>query len=456
MDCAELDQVRLAVYQLKGSAHEWWRAVRQTNFQGRRLDQITWAEFLVAFHGEFLPDYVCRERRDLFHELVQGDLTVGQYHQRFLQLLRHVPHVAASEQARTERFISGLHSDLRWAMAGHLCDTLAVAVARATSLERECQFQPQQSGGIGRSSLYQRPSGSRGSVSSSSSSGISGASLISKLKRLFARRGRRQYRQQQQRHQSEQQPVEQSVQQGAEQSQQDSDCYHCGQPGHYRRECSLRQQQEQQQQAPQWEGDRSDVAMWCQTYEVDTWQPPFGLSFGVSSLRKFQRLVAPWGVWEGLVGCDLHCVVWPEEDVLGHANPVVATPRYVAFSALEATPTLSRSGRDRVAVVFCSSREFSRRQACSSHGLGAEGENGGDSGMESFVELSWLVWFSEAWDRSPARLRQLWLFLFRVSLRREVLDMDRWSRLGSSGALVYTGETSQQLPSWRTEETGPQ
>ncbi|MQM14446.1 hypothetical protein Taro_047380 [Colocasia esculenta] len=81
MDCAELDQVRLAVYQLKGSAHEWWRAVRLTRFQGKRLEQISWQQFLEAFLGEYLPDYVCRERRDLFHELVQGDLTVGQYHQ---------------------------------------------------------------------------------------------------------------------------------------------------------------------------------------------------------------------------------------------------------------------------------------------------------------------------------------------------------------------------------------
>ncbi|MQL80972.1 hypothetical protein Taro_013427, partial [Colocasia esculenta] len=136
MDCAELDQ-------------------------GRRLEQISWQQFLEAFLGEYLPDYVCPERRDLFHELVQGDLTVGQYYQRFLQLLRHVPHVPASEQARTERFISGLRPDFRWAMAGHLCNTLSVAVARAMALERECRFQPQQSGGSGRSSLYQRPAGSR-------------------------------------------------------------------------------------------------------------------------------------------------------------------------------------------------------------------------------------------------------------------------------------------------------
>ncbi|MQL91225.1 hypothetical protein Taro_023831 [Colocasia esculenta] len=86
-DCGELDQVRLAVYQLKGSAHEWWRAVRQTSFQGRRLNQITWQDILVAFHGEFFPDYACRESRDQFHELVQGDSTVAQYLQRFVQLL---------------------------------------------------------------------------------------------------------------------------------------------------------------------------------------------------------------------------------------------------------------------------------------------------------------------------------------------------------------------------------
>ncbi|MQL89000.1 hypothetical protein Taro_021574 [Colocasia esculenta] len=170
MDCAEQDQVRLTVYQLKGSAHEWWRAVRQTSFQGRRLDQIAWERFLEVFHNKYFPDYACCERRDQFHELTQGKLTV----------------------ACTERFISGLRSELRWAMAGHLCDTLAVAVARATALERECWFQPQQGEGSARSTLYQRRSGSRGSVSSSSSLGTGGGGLTSKMK-LFTRGGRRRY-----------------------------------------------------------------------------------------------------------------------------------------------------------------------------------------------------------------------------------------------------------------------
>ncbi|MQL71253.1 hypothetical protein Taro_003573 [Colocasia esculenta] len=77
MECAEDNQVQLAVYQLKGAAHGWWRVQRQTHFQGQRLDHITWQRFSEVFHGEYFPDYARRERRDQFHALVQGDLTVS-------------------------------------------------------------------------------------------------------------------------------------------------------------------------------------------------------------------------------------------------------------------------------------------------------------------------------------------------------------------------------------------
>ncbi|MQL86776.1 hypothetical protein Taro_019310, partial [Colocasia esculenta] len=131
------------VYQLKGAAHEWWRVQRQTHFQGQRLDHITWQQFSEVFHGEYFPDYARRERRDQFHALVQDDLTVSQYYQRFVQLLRYVPHVAGSDQACAERFIAGLRPDLRWGVTAHMCTTLGEAVAKATALDREI-WQPQQ------------------------------------------------------------------------------------------------------------------------------------------------------------------------------------------------------------------------------------------------------------------------------------------------------------------------
>ncbi|MQL88344.1 hypothetical protein Taro_020901, partial [Colocasia esculenta] len=194
MECTEEDQVRLAVYQLKGAAHEWWI----------------------------------------------GDLTVSQYHQRFVRLLRHVPHVAGSDQACAERFIVRLGPDLRWGVTAHMCTTLGEAVAKATTLDREAwqpqqqQQQQQQGGASSRSSPYQRPAGSRGSATSSSSgSGSSGSSkLRSKFKQMSTRGGGRGKQQK-----CHSRFAEQLVVQRAEQGSQEAVCYTCGLPGHFKRDC---------------------------------------------------------------------------------------------------------------------------------------------------------------------------------------------------------------------------
>ncbi|MQL99012.1 hypothetical protein Taro_031722 [Colocasia esculenta] len=177
--------------------------------------------FSEVFHGEYFPDYAQRERRDQFHTLVQDDLTVSQYHQRFVWLLRHVPHVAGSDQACAERFIAGLRPDLRWGVMAHMCTTLGEAMAKATALDRETwqpqqQQQQQQRGASSRSSPYQRPAGSRGSATSSSSgSGSSdGAGIRSQFRKLSTRGGGRS---RQQKRQSR--FAEQSVVQGAEQGE---------------------------------------------------------------------------------------------------------------------------------------------------------------------------------------------------------------------------------------------
>ncbi|MQM12920.1 hypothetical protein Taro_045841 [Colocasia esculenta] len=195
MECAEEDQVRVAVYQIKGVAHEWWRVQRQTHFQGQRLDHITWQRFLEVFHGEYFPDYARRERRDQFHELVQGDLIVSQYHQRFIRLLRHVPHVASSEQACAERFIAGLRPDLRWGVTAHMCNTLGEAMAKATALSRETwqpqqqQYQQQQQGGASSSSGSCLLSGADGA----GSRGVSPGLQSSQYSRVLSRAAKMQF-----------------------------------------------------------------------------------------------------------------------------------------------------------------------------------------------------------------------------------------------------------------------
>ncbi|MQM05086.1 hypothetical protein Taro_037892, partial [Colocasia esculenta] len=119
------------------------------------------------FFGEYDPDKAESWMHKLEHKFEtmefaeedQSDLTVTQYHQGFVRLLRHVPHVASSEQACAERFIAGLRPDMRWGVTAEMCDTLREVVAKAATLEREnwqSQQQQQQGGASSRSSPYQR------------------------------------------------------------------------------------------------------------------------------------------------------------------------------------------------------------------------------------------------------------------------------------------------------------
>ncbi|MQL68669.1 hypothetical protein Taro_000956 [Colocasia esculenta] len=57
-------------------------------------------KFLEVFHGEYFLDYARRERPDQFHELVQGDLNVAQYHQRTHVLVRLRGSVRGNERTR--------------------------------------------------------------------------------------------------------------------------------------------------------------------------------------------------------------------------------------------------------------------------------------------------------------------------------------------------------------------
>lgn len=49
---SEIDQQRLAVFNLKGSAWEWWKSVSTDAEQ----DTLTWVEFERRFNRMFIPE----------------------------------------------------------------------------------------------------------------------------------------------------------------------------------------------------------------------------------------------------------------------------------------------------------------------------------------------------------------------------------------------------------------
>ena len=131
MEVPENHWVRLASCRLEEEAAFWWEAAQRTNFVGRALETITWAEFIEAFNVTYYPEQVREQKSREFSNLEQGVMTVREYEQKFIQLERFAPGLCATEKARTSKFVWGLRFALKDRVANQRARTLAEAVAIA-------------------------------------------------------------------------------------------------------------------------------------------------------------------------------------------------------------------------------------------------------------------------------------------------------------------------------------
>ena len=76
MEVPENHWVRLASCRLEEEAAFWWEAAQRTNFVGRALETITWAEFIEAFNVTYYPEQVREQKSREFSILEQGVMTV--------------------------------------------------------------------------------------------------------------------------------------------------------------------------------------------------------------------------------------------------------------------------------------------------------------------------------------------------------------------------------------------
>jgi predicted aspartyl protease len=91
---------RIAMYQLKGKASMWWDQFVQV--QHIREKEVTWKEF----KRYLTKRYYDRKMREFF-ELKLGSMTIDEYEQSFLELLKYVPFIK-DEAVKIQRYLSGL------------------------------------------------------------------------------------------------------------------------------------------------------------------------------------------------------------------------------------------------------------------------------------------------------------------------------------------------------------
>ena len=99
------DQKRLvASWALKEEVLIWWETIIKNNPEG----DITWDRFKVIFLERFTPPEVTERLCDVFSYLIQGDMTIPEYHKKFNELAHFAPHLIQDPKRKNLRFIHGL------------------------------------------------------------------------------------------------------------------------------------------------------------------------------------------------------------------------------------------------------------------------------------------------------------------------------------------------------------
>jgi hypothetical protein len=96
---------RIAMYQLKGKASMWWDQLVQVKCI--REKDVTWKEFKRYFEMKYLTKRYYDRKMKEFFELKLGNMTIDEYEQSFMELLKYVPFIK-EEAIKIQRYLSGL------------------------------------------------------------------------------------------------------------------------------------------------------------------------------------------------------------------------------------------------------------------------------------------------------------------------------------------------------------
>ena len=98
-------KARVAIFNFTGRASIWWEHFRNVKKISER--KIVWKQFQKFFRQKYLSDRYYDGKIKEFHELRLGKLTMEEYANKFLELLRYVRYIK-NEKVKIQRFLSGL------------------------------------------------------------------------------------------------------------------------------------------------------------------------------------------------------------------------------------------------------------------------------------------------------------------------------------------------------------
>jgi hypothetical protein len=107
--CSDREKVLYASGRLTSPAADWWDSYVAAH---DAADTITWAEFTTQFRNYHIPAVLMKIKKKEFLSLKQGNMSVSEYHEKFIQLSRYAPDEVADDERKQEHFTEGLNGPL--------------------------------------------------------------------------------------------------------------------------------------------------------------------------------------------------------------------------------------------------------------------------------------------------------------------------------------------------------
>jgi hypothetical protein len=96
--CSDREKDLYASGRLTGPATDWWDSYVAAH---DAADTITWAEFITQFRNYHIPAGLMKIKKE-FLSLKQGNMSVSEYRDKFIQLSKYAPDEVAEDERKQE------------------------------------------------------------------------------------------------------------------------------------------------------------------------------------------------------------------------------------------------------------------------------------------------------------------------------------------------------------------
>jgi hypothetical protein len=112
---------------------DWWDSYTAAH---DAANTITWAEFTTQFRNYHIPAGLMKIKKE-FLSLKQGNMSVNEYRDKFIQLSRYAPDEVADDERKQGHFMEGLNGPLQYLLVAHTFPSFQRLLDKALAIEHK-------------------------------------------------------------------------------------------------------------------------------------------------------------------------------------------------------------------------------------------------------------------------------------------------------------------------------